>query len=169
MLRRRPESEGDFARERVGRGLATLDYDRDGDLDLALASNRGPAELLENRGGAESGRSIGFLLVGGASNRDAVGAIVRIEGSGLPQVEERRIGGSYLAQHDPVVWFGLGGEETAGPARIVWPSRFEERLPPLAAGWVYRVRERQGVVGRRPAGFRSVPGRGGARSPGLSR
>ena len=42
VLRRRPESEGDFARERVGRGLATLDYDRDGDLDLALASNRGP-------------------------------------------------------------------------------------------------------------------------------
>ena len=153
-LRRKRESEGDFARPRVGRGLATLDYDRDGDLDLALASNRGPAELLENRGGAESGRSVGFRLVGTESNRDGIGASVTVAGAGFQQREESRAGASYLAQHDPVLWFGLGASSDSGPIGLRWPSGRQERLPPLPAGWVHVLKEGQGRVGGIPLGGR---------------
>ena len=147
VLRRSPESEGDFSRPRVGRGLATLDYDLDGDLDLVLANNRGPAELLENRGGAALGRAVGFLLVGTVSNRDGIGASVTVEGGDVVQREERRGGGSYLAQHDPVMWFGVGGAESARDLRIVWPSGREEFLGDLPAGWVHVLKEGQGRIG----------------------
>ena len=151
-LRRSPESEGDFARPRVGRGLATLDYDRDGDLDLALANNRGPAELLENRGGAEAGRSVGLRLVGRNGNRDAVGASVTLSGAGFPQREEHRVGASFLSQHEPVLWFGLGAARTTGEVAIRWPSGREERLGPLPAGRIHVLKEGRGAVGS--AGFR---------------
>lgn len=147
-LGRRPESEGDFARPRVGRGLATLDYDLDGDLDLALANNRGPAELLENRGGSAAGRSVGLLLVGSAGNRDGIGASVTLESGDLVQREERRAGASYLAQHDPVMWFGLGGAPAAAGVRIRWPRGREEALGSLPAGWIHIVKEDAGLVGR---------------------
>ncbi len=150
-LRRNRAAEGDFARPRVGRGLATLDYDRDGDLDLALANNRGPAELLENHGGAEAGRSIGLLLIGGPSNRDGVGASITLEAAQPVQREERRAGSSYLAQHDAVVWFGLGTRAESGPVGIRWPSGRMESLPSLPAGWIHSIREGQGVVGRQRA------------------
>lgn len=147
VLRRNRESEGDFARPRVGRGLATLDYDRDGDLDLALANNRSPAELLENRGGAESGRSVGFRFVGTEANRDGIGVSVTVTGAGFPQREERRAGASYLAQHDPVLWFGLGESTDTGVITVSWPSGREERLNPLPAGWVHLLKEGQGRIG----------------------
>ncbi len=158
-LVRSRENEGDFARPRVGRGLATLDYDRDGDLDLALANNRGPAELLENRGGAESGRAIGFSLIGTASNRDGIGASVTVAGAGFPQREERRAGASYLAQHDPVLWFGLGEGTDSGEIAVRWPSGREERFAPLPAAWVHVLKEGRGPVGRMPldAGARKTP------------
>ncbi len=154
-LARRREREGDLARPRVGRGLATLDYDRDGDLDLALASNRGPAELLANEGGSGLGASLGLLLVGSASNRDGVGAQVVVETAELAQGEERRIGGSYLARHEAPMWFGLGPAVRADAVVIRWPSGTEKRLEALPAGAVHVVREGAGVVGSAALG----PGR----------
>ena len=146
-LRRSRPSEGDFARPRVGRGLATLDYDRDGDIDLALANNRGPAELLENLGGAEAGRSAGFVLVGTEANRDGIGASLTVRGGGHAQREERRAGSGYLGQHDPVLWFGLGAAADTGEITLRWPSGREERLPPLPAGWVHVLKEGRGRIG----------------------
>lgn len=158
------ENEGDFARPRVGRALATLDYDRDGDLDLALASNRGPAELLANEGGAELGNALGFRLVGVRSNRDGVGAMVTLplpgsagNGPALRR-EERRAGGSYLSQHDPVVRFGLGAAAGVENAVVRWPSGFEERLGALPAGSIFVVKEGRGVVGRQRFGPPGEPG-----------
>ncbi len=135
---------GDLERPRVGRGLATLDYDRDGALDLALANNRGPAELLRGAGG---GRSAGLLLVGATGNRDGVGARVRLSSG---RVAERRAGSSYLSQHDPALWFGLGDRADSGPIRIRWPGGREESLPALPAGRVTVVREGRGPVGSIP-------------------
>ncbi len=156
-LRRSPESEGDFARPRVGRGLATLDYDLDGDLDLVLANNRGPAELLENQGGSEAGRSVGFSLVGTAGNREGIGASLRLGNGGLVQWEERRAGASYLAQHDPVMWFGLGPAVSAGDIRVRWPSGREESFGSLPAGWIHVLKEGSGRVGGFGLGNREEP------------
>ena len=156
-LRRSPESEGDFARPRVGRGLATLDYDLDGDLDLVLANNRGPAELLENQGGSEAGRSVGFSLVGTAGNREGIGASLRLGNGGLVQWEERRAGASYLAQHDPVMWFGLGPAASAGDIRVRWPSGREESFGSLPAGWIHVLKEGSGRVGGFGLGNREEP------------
>lgn len=151
---RAPGSEGDFARPRVGRALATLDYDRDGDLDLALASNRGPAELLANEGGAALGNALGFRLVGVRANRDGIGASLTVEVPALsgngPAVrrEERRAGGSYLSQHDPVVWFGIGAASGVAAAEVRWPSGLVEPLGALPGGAILVVKEGRGVVGR---------------------
>ena len=145
-LRRSRGSEGDFARPRVGRGLASFDYDLDGDLDLVLANNRGPAELLENRGGAEAGNSVGFLLIGTDGNREGVGTLLRLDGAGVSQREERRIGASYLSQHDPVLWFGLGASEAAGEVGVRWGSGREESFGSLPAGAVHVLKEGVGRI-----------------------
>ncbi len=149
-LARSREREGDLARPRVGRGLATLDYDRDGDLDLAIASNRGPAELLANEGGSRLGNSIGLLLIGTRSNRDGVGARVIVETPALAQVEERRAGSSYLARHEAPMWFGLGPAVRAESVVIRWPAGTEDRLEALPAGALHVVREGAGVTGSIP-------------------
>ena len=149
-LARSREREGDLARPRVGRGLATLDYDRDGDLDLAIASNRGPAELLANEGGSRLGNSIGLLLIGTRSNRDGVGARVIVETPDLAQVEERRAGSSYLARHEAPMWFGLGPAVRAESVVIRWPAGTEDRLEALPAGALHVVREGAGVTGSIP-------------------
>lgn len=145
-LRRSRGSEGDFARPRVGRGLASFDYDLDGDLDLVLANNRGPAELLENQGGAEAGNSVGFLLIGTDGNREGVGALLRLDGAGVSQREERRIGASYLSQHDPVLWFGLGASEAAGEVGVRWGSGRKESFGSLPAGAVHVLKEGVGRI-----------------------
>ena len=157
-LRRRRQSEGDFARPRVGRGLASFDYDLDGDLDLALANNRGPAELLENRGGAEAGNAVGLLLIGAAGNREGIGARVRLAGGAVVQEEERRAGASYLSQHDPVLWFGLGAAVGAAGVGIRWPSGKEESLGHLPAGAVHVLKEGVGRVASMGIGAGAEPG-----------
>ena len=157
-LRRRRQSEGDFARPRVGRGLASFDYDLDGDLDLALANNRGPAELLENRGGAEAGNAVGLLLIGAEGNREGIGARVRLAGGAVVQEEERRAGASYLSQHDPVLWFGLGAAVGAAGVGIRWPSGKEESLGHLPAGAVHVLKEGVGRVASMGIGAGAEPG-----------
>jgi len=136
-----------LSRPRVGRGLALLDFDRDGDLDLALASNGGPAEVLENQGARE--RSwLALHLAGSLSNRDAVGARIEVEAAGLRQVEELRAGTSYLSQSELAVHFGLGGAESA-EVTVRWPSGEVEPLGRLSAGKRYLVKEGRGVLGTR--------------------
>ena len=65
--------EADFDQPKVGRGLAYADFDRDGDLDLLITTNNGPAYLYRNDQ-LSGNRSIRFRLVGTKSNRDAIGA-----------------------------------------------------------------------------------------------
>src|SRR5207247_9168454 len=71
------EVGGGFEQPKVGRGLAYADFDRDGDVDLLLTTNNGPAYLYRNDQ-VSGNRSIRFRLVGTKSNRDAIGAKVRI-------------------------------------------------------------------------------------------
>src|SRR4029077_9303610 len=88
-----------FALVKVGRALAAGDIDNDGDLDLLVSNNGQTADLLRNDGG-NKGNSLLLRLVGKKSNRDAIGARVRVTTGTKTQVREVKAGSSYLAQSD---------------------------------------------------------------------
>ena len=112
---------GDFAAPKVARGLACGDFDNDGDVDLLLTENQGLARLYRNDV-APGRHSLRIRLQGTKSNRDAIGAVVRVftpEGAQLRMV---RSGSSYLSQSELPVTFGLGARESADRVVVEWPS-----------------------------------------------
>ncbi|MGC2708752.1 MAG: CRTAC1 family protein [Candidatus Sulfotelmatobacter sp.] len=133
-----------FAQPKVGRGLAYGDFDRDGDLDLLLTTNNGPAYLYRNDQLAEN-RSIRFRLVGTKSNHDAIGATVRIVCGGLTQSRLVKSGSSYLSQSELPVTFGLEKHDRVESAVIYWPSGRTEEFKDLAAGRCYECVEGKGI------------------------
>jgi hypothetical protein len=136
---------GGFAAPIVGRGLAYGDFDRDGDLDLLMTTNNGPAYLYRNdqTGG---NRSIRFQLTGTKSNRDAIGATVKIFGGGLSQSRVVRGGSSYLSQSELPVTFGVGKSEKIDRVTVDWPSGRSEEYKDLSTGKAYYVVESKGVT-----------------------
>ncbi len=142
------EVSGGFATPIVGRGLAYGDFDRDGDLDLLMTTNNGPAYLYRNdqTGG---NRSIRFQLVGTKSNRDAIGATVRIfAGASGGQNQSRLVrgGSSYLSQSELPVTFGVGKSEKVERVTVDWPSGRSEEYKDLATGRAYEIIESKGVI-----------------------
>jgi hypothetical protein len=139
-----PEVGGGFETPIVGRGLAYGDFDRDGDLDLLLTTNNGPAYLYRNdqTGG---NRSIQFQLTGTKSNRDAIGATVKIFLGGLSQSRVVRGGSSYLSQSELAVTFGVGRSEKIERLTVDWPSGGSEEYKDLATGKSYEIVESKGV------------------------
>src|ERR1700731_370982 len=115
------EVGADFDHPKVGRGLAYADFDRDGDLDLLLTTNNGPAYLYRNDQ-LIGNRSIRFRLTGTKSNRDAIGAIVRLTSGGLTQSRMVKSGSSYLSQCELPLTFGLGKRDQVQQVVITWPS-----------------------------------------------
>src|SRR5260370_33509664 len=101
------EMGGGFSQPKGGRGLAIGDFDRDGDADILMTTNNGPAYLFRNDQAAGN-RSIRFRLVGTKSNRDAIGAQVKVFSGGTMQTRMVRSGSSYLSQSELPVTFGLG-------------------------------------------------------------
>jgi enediyne biosynthesis protein E4 len=136
---------GGFEQPKVGRGLAFADFDRDGDLDVLLTTNNGPAYLYRNDQLAGN-RSIRFRLVGTKSNRDAIGAIVRIYHNGQTQTRTVRGGSSYLSQSELPVTFGVGKRDTIERATVEWPSGRTEELKNLPTGKAYQCIEGKGVT-----------------------
>jgi hypothetical protein len=133
-----------FAKPIVGRGLAYADFDRDGDLDLLITTNNGPAYLYRNENAAGN-NSIRFHVVGTKSNRDGIGAIVRIFYEGQSQIRMVKGGSSYLSQSELPVTFGLGKRTRIERAVIDWPSGRTEEFKRLAAGKMYECVEGKGV------------------------
>lgn len=129
----------------VGRGAAYGDYDNDGDLDVAITANNGPARLLRNDGGTN--RALKVKAVGTSSNRDAIGARVRIavEG-GDPQWSMVKTGSSYLSQSEMPLTFGLGQASRVTGIEITWPGGRKEELPGAPAGTMITVQEGKGLV-----------------------
>jgi hypothetical protein len=142
------EIGGGFETPIVGRGLAYGDFDRDGDLDLLLTTNTGPAYLYRNdqTGG---NRSMRLQLTGTKSNRDAIGAIVRIFPGGNDGQSQWRMvhgGSSYLSQSELPLTFGVGKSERIERVTIDWPSGRGEEYKDLATGKAYEIVETTGVT-----------------------
>jgi enediyne biosynthesis protein E4 len=144
------EVGGGFNHPRVGRGLAVGDFDRDGDPDILMTTNDGPALLFRNdqTGG---NHSIRFRLVGTKSNRDGIGARVKVFAGGIMQTRMVRSGSSYLSQSELPLTFGLGKEDRVERVIVDWPSGRSEEYKLLPAGRAYEITEAKGV--RSQGGF----------------
>lgn len=140
---------GGFSQIKVGRGLAYGDFDRDGDLDLLMTTNNGPAYLYRNDQTAGN-RSIRIHLVGTKSNRDAIGAAVKIFcGTASGTSSQSRLvkgGSSYLSQSELPVTFGLGKRDKVDRLVIEWPSGRTEEYKNLAAGRAFECVETKGIT-----------------------
>ena len=123
----------EFAQPRVGRGLACADFDRDGDVDLLVTTNNGPAFLFRNDQ-ASGNRFVRFRLTGTVSNRDAIGASVRIFHGGTSQSRLVKSGSSYLSQSELALTFGIGRRDRADRVVIEWPGGKVEEHTAIAAG-----------------------------------
>ncbi len=130
----------------VGRGAACGDYDNDGDLDLLLMENNGRARLLRNDGGSRN-NVLRVRLVGAASNRDGIGAIVTVRtASGAAMRRTVKSGSSYCSASELPLTFGLGAEAKVAGIEITWPSGRAETLPALDANQSVVVQEGVGIV-----------------------
>ena len=108
-------------KEVVARGAAYLDYDDDGDLDVVMTTNNGPAYLLRNDTGATASW-LRVRLEGKKANRDGVGARVRVTAGGRTMSSLVKSGGSYCSQSELILTFGLGTAQTADRVEVIWPG-----------------------------------------------
>ena len=140
-----------FTRPIVARGAAYADFDHDGDLDVLLTTNDGPAYLFRNDGGNQNN----FLCIrtqGVKSNRDGIGAVVRIQSAQGKQWSVVRSGSSYCSQSDLPLTFGLGKDTVVSAVDIEWPSGAKDHLTNVAANQFLTIEEGKGITAKAPPG-----------------
>ncbi|MBI1792266.1 MAG: CRTAC1 family protein [Acidobacteria bacterium] len=125
----------------AARGVAFGDWNNDGFLDVAINCNNRPAVILQNSG-AGGGHWLLVDLIGSASNRDGIGARLRlVSASGAEQHAFASAAGSYLSSSDRRVHFGLGKSTTVKLLEVTWPSGRLQRLENFPADRILTVRE----------------------------
>ncbi|MDP9161202.1 MAG: CRTAC1 family protein [Acidobacteriota bacterium] len=139
-----------FAAPKVARGAAYADIDNDGALDVLMTTNGGRAYLFHNEGGTN--HSLRVKLIGNRSNRDGIGAIVRVNSGEDKEWKMLRSGSSYLSQSELVLTFGLSGKTKADSIQIEWPSGQVDKLSDIHAGQTVTVQEGKGIVVSRAYG-----------------
>ena len=140
-----------FTRPIVARGAAYADFDHDGDLDVLLTTNDGPAYLFRNDGGNQNN----FLCIrtqGVKSNRDGIGAVVRIQSAQGKQWSVVRSGSSYCSQSDLPLTFGLGKDTVVSAVDIEWPSGAKDHLTNVAANQFLTIEEGKGITAKAAPG-----------------
>jgi hypothetical protein len=138
-----------FASPKVARGAAYADIDNDGSLDVLITTNGGRAYLFRNEG--SDNHSLRIKLIGTKSNRDGVGAVVRLtSGVGGNQKDQQwqmvHSGSSYLSQSELVLTFGLGEKTKADSIEVQWPSGQTDKLSNVPGSQTITIQEGKGVV-----------------------
>jgi hypothetical protein len=139
----------------VGRGAAYGDFDNDGDLDLLLTTNNGPARLLRNDN-ANQNDLLRVKTVGARANRDGIGAKVVVKTSkGRTLSSMVRTGSSYCSQSELPLTFGLGKPEegTTLTLEITWPGNQKETIPNIKPNQIVVVQEGKGLTAQEPIVF----------------
>jgi hypothetical protein len=133
-----------FNRPIVARGAAFADFDRDGDLDILISTNHGPAYLFRNDGGNRN-HWLNVRLSGTKSNRDGIGAVVRIQSAAGKQWNMVRSGSGYCSASDLALTFGLGKAVTVS-LEVEWPSGTRQQFANVAAGQFLTIDETRGIL-----------------------
>ena len=139
-----------FGAAKVARGAAYADINNDGALDILLMTNGGAPHVYRSEGGTN--QSLRVKLVGTKSNRDGIGAVVRLSAAGEKQWQMMRSGSSYLSASELVLTFGLGSRAKADTLEIQWPSGQVDKLSNIFAGQMITIEEGKGVIGAWPYG-----------------
>lgn len=129
-----------FQQAWVGRGLAVGDIFNDGKVDAVVSTNDGPGYLLQNKT-SNANHWLGLSLVGHKSNRDAIGAEVKVSSGALMQWGTVSTTGSYLSSSDKRLHFGLGSHSTADSVEILWPSGIRQSLKDVHSDQILTVNE----------------------------
>ena len=135
----------DFRKPLVARGAAYADYDHDGDLDILINNNEGPAVLLTNDGGNKN-HWLGLHLIGEKSNRSALGALVRVESALGNQWQTVHSGSSYCSQSDLNLTFGLGQDPIIKNISIEWPSGIKQHFSNINPNQLVTIDEMKGII-----------------------
>jgi enediyne biosynthesis protein E4 len=138
-----------FTVPHIGRGVAFADFDNDGFMDVVVANNNDPPLLLHNSGG-NGNHFVSFKLIGTKSNRDAIGARLKITAGGMNQIREVQSGGSYMSQHDLRAQFGLGQASKVDKLEISWPSGMKQTFADIPADQFYSIEEGKDELGYQP-------------------
>jgi hypothetical protein len=135
----------DFRRPAVARGAAYADYDRDGDLDILINNNDGPAILYTNEGGNRN-NWLSVRLNGTKSNRSALGAVVRIESALGKQWKTVHSGSSYCSQSELALTFGLARDKLISSLSVEWPSGMRQQFKDITPNQFLTIDESRGIV-----------------------
>jgi hypothetical protein len=139
-----------FRAPRVGRGLAVGDYDNDGWLDLLVSNNGEDAQLFRNEGGSETAAQrnhwLAVRLIGTKSNRDGIGAALKITAGDFVSYDQAKGGMSFCSAQDPRIHFGLGSRTKVDTLEIAWPSGAHQVIRDIPTDQIVTIEEGKGIT-----------------------
>ena len=140
-----------FRAPTIGRGLAVGDYDNDGWQDFVVNNNGEPAQLFHNDGGrAKNGANrnhwLAVRLIGTKSNRDGLGARLKVTAGNFVSYDQAKGGMSYCSSQDPRIYFGLAKHPSVDTLEITWPSGIVDTLHGVTADQIITVEEGRGLT-----------------------
>ena len=137
-----------FAEKRTGRGAAFGDIDNDGDVDVVINNLDGPPQVLRNDGG-NANNSILIKTIGVKSNRNGIGARVKVVAGDLTQIDEVHGGDSYLSQSDLRLPFGLEKRTKIDLIEVHWPSGTVDKINGVGTNKILTIKEGQGLISQK--------------------
>ncbi len=136
------ERTGEWSKEKfVSRGVAGADFDNDGDIDILVNNLNNRAVLLRHDSPRQSRHWLGVQLEGIPPNRDALGAVVRATVGQETMTRQRVSAGSYLSQHDPRLYFGVGENQKIDQLEVTWPNGARQVVDNVPSDTLLRLKQ----------------------------